>query len=62
MRKNYDDVKSDKNSKDKIKNTFLIGLGREISNILFDKTYNKAKVETRIKEIDIDNFEDKKLS
>lgn len=34
------------------KNSFLTGLGREISNLLFDKTYNKTKVEAKLASID----------
>jgi wobble nucleotide-excising tRNase len=57
----YEEAKKDRSIKEEEKNTFLIGLGREIANILFDKTYNKTKVENRIDTIGIDNFSDKVL-
>ncbi|MEI7579498.1 MAG: AAA family ATPase [bacterium] len=60
--KTYEQAKKDKSAKEETKNTFLIGLGREIANILFDKSYNKTKVENRINSIGVDNFLDKVLS
>lgn len=42
--------KKNKESKEKLKNVFLQSVGREVSNILFDKTYNRTKVELKIKE------------
>jgi wobble nucleotide-excising tRNase len=51
-----------KNTKEGVKNTFLIGLGREIAGFLFDKTYNKTKVENKINKIDLENVDDKILS
>lgn len=60
--KTYEQAKKDKLAKEESKNTFLTSLGREIANILFDKTYNKTKVENKIKTIGIDNFVDKILS
>lgn len=55
--KNKSDIeKKNKDSKEKIKNLFLQGVGREISNILFDKTYNRSKVELKIKEVGIGNI------
>lgn len=60
--KAYEQTKKDKLAKEDTKNTFLIGLGREIANILFDKSYNKTKVESKINIIGIDNFADKTLS
>ncbi|MDP1725546.1 MAG: AAA family ATPase [Bacteroidota bacterium] len=62
LKKEYELSKINKVEKEKIKNGFLTGVGREISNILFDKTYNKAKAEAKIIEIGIDKFEDKELS
>lgn len=58
----YKQANKDKSSKEGTKNTFLTGLGREISNIIFDKTYNKAKAEKKINSVGIDNFADKILS
>lgn len=58
----YQHAKKDKLAKEETKNTFLTGLGREIANILFDKTYNKTKAENRINSVGIDNFVDKVLS
>ncbi len=58
----YDEAKKDKSSKEETKSTFLTGLGREIANILFDKSYNKTKAENKINTIGIDNFSDKTLS
>ena len=60
--KTYEESKKDKSSKEEIKSNFLTGLGREIANILFDKSYNKTKAETKINTIGIDNFSDKVLS
>jgi len=60
--KAYEEAKKDKHSKEEIKSNFLIGLGREIANILFDKSYNKIKAENKINGIGIDNFSDKELS
>ena len=58
----YNEANKDKSAKEEIKNTFLIGLGREIANILFDKSYNKTKAEKKISDIGIDNFSNKTLS
>ncbi|OGC06508.1 hypothetical protein A2230_00005 [candidate division WOR-1 bacterium RIFOXYA2_FULL_36_21] len=60
--KTYEQTKKDKSAKEETKNTFLTGLGREIANILFDKSYNKTKAENKINTIGIDNFSDKILS
>lgn len=62
LSKTYEQAKKDKSSKEETKNSFLTGLGREISNILFDKAYNKKKVESKIDVIGVDNFADKSLS
>jgi len=62
LEKEYEQAKKEKSSKEDTKNTFLTGLGREIANILFDKTYNKTKAENKINYIGIDNFSDKILS
>lgn len=58
----YEQAKKDKSAKEETKNTFLTGLGREIANILFDKSYNKIKAENKINSIGVDNFTDKTLS
>lgn len=60
--KSYEQIKKDKLAKEKTKGTFLTGLGREIANIIFDKSYNKIKAEDKINTIGIDNFADKILS
>lgn len=60
--KTYEQAKKDKSAKEETKNTFLTGLGREIANILFDKSYNKTKAENKINTIGVDNFADKILS
>lgn len=62
LSKTYEQVKKDKSAKEETKNTFLTGLGREIANILFDKSYNKTKTESKINAIGVDNFADKILS
>ncbi len=38
------------------KNNFLTGLGREISNLLFDKTYNRTKIESKLGALDFNNL------
>lgn len=60
--KNYEDAKKNKIAKEEIKTVFLKGLGITISNIIFDKTYNRTKAENKINEIGVDNFLDRKLS
>jgi wobble nucleotide-excising tRNase len=60
--KTYEQAKKDKSAKEETKSAFLTGLGREIANILFDKSYNKTKVENKINVIGVDNFSDKVLS
>ena len=40
----------------------MTGLGREIANVLFNKSYNKTNVENKINSVGIDNFTDKILS
>lgn len=60
--KAYDEAKRDKAVKEEAKSSFLQGLGREIANILFDKSYNKTKAENKINNIGVDNFSDKTLS
>lgn len=62
LSKTHDEAKKDKSSKEETKNTFLTGLGREIANVLFDKSYNKTKAESKIDTIGIDNFPNKILS
>jgi wobble nucleotide-excising tRNase len=57
----YDLEKKNKDSKEKIRNLFLQSVGREVSNILFDKTYNKTNVEPRIKQYGIDKIKTKIL-
>lgn len=51
-----------KTAKEEAKNSFLTGLGREVANILFDKSYNKTKAEFKINKIGIDNFKNFVLS
>jgi len=58
----YEDSKKDKATKEEIKANFLTDLGREIANLLFDKSYNKTKAENRIKEVGVNNFKSKILS
>lgn len=60
--KDFEDAKKDKTAKEELKNSFLQGLGREIANVLFDKTYNRTKVESKINLIGVDNFVEKILS
>lgn len=60
--KTYEQAKKAKSSKEETKSTFLSGLGREIANILFDKSYNKTKAESKINTIGVDNFTGKTLS
>ncbi|MBN2478913.1 MAG: AAA family ATPase [Parachlamydiales bacterium] len=62
LSKNYMDAKKNKAIKENSKNIFLTGLGREIANVLFDKSYNKIKAENRINSIGVDNFVDEILS
>jgi wobble nucleotide-excising tRNase len=62
LNKNLDTAHKNNTAKEEMKNSFLIGLGREIANVLFDKTYNKTKVENKIKSIGVDNFKDKIVS
>jgi len=54
--KTYEDTKKNKIVIEDAKSSFLTGLGREIANILFDKSYNKTKVESKINSFGIDNF------
>ncbi|MFA9289925.1 MAG: AAA family ATPase [Solirubrobacteraceae bacterium] len=49
-------AKKNRESKERIRNLFLQSVGREVSNILFDKTYNRTKVELRIKDQGIDKI------
>ena len=58
----YKQAKKDKSSKDSAKNNFLTGLGREVANIVFAKSYNRLKAERTITQVGIDNFSDKVLS
>lgn len=62
LQKTYSDAKKNKSNKEKVKNTFLTSLGREISNVLFDKAYNKSKVQTKINEVGAQNFDTKIIS
>lgn len=54
-------AKKNRESKEKIKNSFLQSVGREVSNILFDKTYNRTKVELRINEHGIEKIKSQTL-
>lgn len=58
----YEEAKKYKSSKEETRNAFLTSLGREIANILFEKSYNKTKAENKINSVGIDNFSDKILS
>lgn len=60
--KAFEEAKKNKVVKEEAKNSFLTGLGREIANILFDKSYNKTKAENKINSIGVNNFGDKNLS
>ena len=60
--KAYEEAKKDKTSKEESKSGFLTGLGREIANVLFDKSYNKTKAEAKINSVGVDKFTDKILS
>lgn len=60
--KDFEDAKKNKTTKEEVKNNFLTGLGREIANVLFDKSYNKTRAENKIVSIGVDNFTDKVLS
>ncbi|MDP2947625.1 MAG: AAA family ATPase, partial [Nanoarchaeota archaeon] len=62
LKKAFDDAKKNKTTKEDVKSSFLIGLGREIANVLFDKSYNKTKAENKIISVGIDKFTDKILS
>jgi hypothetical protein len=62
LSKTFEDAKKYKITKIEAKNSFLTGLGREIANILFDKSYNKTKAEVKINSVGVDNFIDKVLS
>jgi wobble nucleotide-excising tRNase len=57
----YNSDKKDKDSKQKLKNTFLQSVGREVSNILIDKTYNRKNVESKINEFGISAISNKIL-
>ncbi len=59
--KAFDEAKKNKAIKEEVKNSFLTGLGREIANMLFDKSYNKTKAENKINSVGVDNFADKVL-
>jgi len=61
LKASYDLAKKNRESKEKIKNSFLQSVGREVSNILFDKTYNKTKVEQKIKEFGIQKIKEQVL-
>jgi len=60
--KSLEDAKKNQTAKEEAKSSFLTGLGREIANILFDKSYNKTKAESKINNIGVDNFANKTLS
>lgn len=62
LNRNVNSAQEEKSNKEEIKNTFLRSLGVEISNALFDKTYNKTKAEKDISKIGVDNFNNKKIS
>ena len=58
----YNIVQKDKSLKEKLKNTFLTSLGREIANTIFEKSYNKTNVENYIEKIGIENLKHFKIS
>ncbi|MFA6428175.1 MAG: AAA family ATPase [Candidatus Buchananbacteria bacterium] len=60
--KAFEEAKKDKIAKEESKSSFLTGLGREIANVLFDKSYNKTKAESKINSVGVDKFTDKILS
>lgn len=62
LSKDLEGAKKDKVAKETAKSDFLTGLGREIANILFDKSYNKTKAENKINTVGVDNFTGKVLS
>lgn len=62
IEKSLEEAKKDKVAKEEAKSSFLTGLGREIANVLFDKSYNKTKAENKINNVGVDNFADKILS
>lgn len=62
LNKAHTDAKKNKVAKEDVKSNFLIGLGREIANVLFDKSYNKTKAESKIKSVGVDNFKGKILT
>lgn len=62
LNKGYEEAKKDKTIKEGMRDIFLQDLGREIANILFDKSYNKTKAENKIDLIGVDNFGNKILS
>lgn len=62
LEKNVKDIEINQKERDQLskqyntlvdsKNSFLTGLGREISNLLFDKTYNRTKIELKLETVD----------
>lgn len=56
LKEKYEIAKKNRESKEKIRNLFLQSVGREVSNILFDKNYNRTKVELSIKDQGIDKI------
>ena len=62
LSKSLDESKNVKSTKEEIKSNFLTGLGREIANVLFDKSYNKTKAENKINSVGVDNYIDKILT
>lgn len=66
LEKITEDLKTTKNELDQVnkqhriqldsKNNFLTGLGREISNLLFDKTYNRTKIESKLSTVDFSDL------
>lgn len=62
LSKELEEAKKNRVTKEEAKSNFLTDLGREIANILFDKSYNKTKAENKINSVGIDNFTEKVLS
>jgi wobble nucleotide-excising tRNase len=56
LKEKSEQAKKNRESKEKIRNSFLQSVGREVSNVLFDKTYNRTKAEQRIKDQGIDKI------
>jgi wobble nucleotide-excising tRNase len=56
LKEKNEQAKKNRESKEKIRSSFLQSVGREVSNVLFDKTFNRTKVEQRIKDQGLDKI------